>query len=386
MFKILTLNKISDSGLEPIKNANFSISSEEQNPDGIILRSFAMHDYPLPPTLKAVARAGAGINNIPIQKCSEEGIVVFNTPGANATAVREMVIAGLLLSNRKIYQGINWAQSLTGDVAKLVEKGKGDFVGPELYGKKIGIIGLGAIGVLVANACVALGMEVIGVDPFMSVEAAWAISRSVRRTKDINEIYGQCDYISLHIPYNEKTKHTINESVLEKVKKGVKLINFARGEIVDNAALKKALDDGTVSTYVTDFPTEELLGNPKIITIPHLAASTPEAEENCALMASEELKNYLETGVIKNSVNFPNCDIPLADGKRICIVHRNTSNIIGPITTALAERKLNITDMLSASKGDYAYALIDVDSKEINETEITEKCLAIEGVLKVRIL
>ncbi|GHV40517.1 D-3-phosphoglycerate dehydrogenase [Clostridia bacterium] len=387
-FKILTLNKISKTGLAPLTEDKFEISDEMANPDGIILRSFAMHEYELPKSLLAVARAGAGVNNIPIPKCAEAGIVVFNTPGANANAVKEMVIAALMLSNRKIVDGINWAQALSrkGDVAKLVEKGKGEFVGPEITGKKLGIIGLGAIGVLVANAAVHLGMEVIGYDPFLSVESAWTISRSVKRAKDINEIYEQSDYITLHSPYNDKTKNMINADVLAKVKKGVRILNFARGELVENAAVKAAVADGTVSTYITDFPVEELLGIPGIITVPHLAASTPEAEENCAVMAANELKDYLEAGVIKNSVNFPDAYLPFAGGVRFCVIHKNMPKILGPITTVFADKGININEMVSSSKGDFAYAILDTPSGDYDLDAIDKELLAVTGVIKTRVI
>jgi len=383
MYKILTLNKISDSGLASIKNENYQITSEEKNPDGIILRSFAMHDMELPKSLLAVARAGAGVNNIPLDKCAEAGIVVFNTPGANANAVKEMVVAGMLMSNRKVVDGINWAQTLKGqgDVAKMVEKGKGDFAGGELYGKKLGVIGLGAIGVLVANAAVSLGMDVVGVDPYISVEGAWSISRSVGRAADFDEIYKDCDYITIHVPFNDATKSMINAEAISKMKKGVRIMNFSRGEIVDNAAIIKAVKDGTVARYVTDFPVDELLGIENIITIPHLAASTPEAEENCAVMASRQLKDFLETGNIKNSVNFPNCEMPYTGKKRLCIVHKNIPNIIGPLTTAPANKGINIGNMISKSKGDFAYTMLDIDDED---NGVSEELKNVAGVISVR--
>ncbi|MDR2903667.1 MAG: 3-phosphoglycerate dehydrogenase, partial [Clostridiales bacterium] len=347
MFQILTLNKISASGLSHLPKENFEITDATDTPDGVILRSFSMHDMALPKSLKAVARAGAGVNNIPIDKCSEQGIVVFNTPGANANAVKELVIAGLLLSSRRVVDGINWAQGLAGqtDVAKLVEKGKADFVGPEIMGKKLGVIGLGAIGVLVANACNSLGMEVYGFDPFVSVDSAWSISRGVHKAASLDEIYANCDYITVHVPFNKDTKGMIGAESIAKMKDGVRILNFARGELVDDTAIKAAVDAGKVSFYVTDFPNENLLGIKNIITVPHLGASSPESEENCAAMAAQELKEFLETGTIKNSVNFPNCDVPYTGRKRACITHRNVPSVLSALTSVFSAKKINIDNM-----------------------------------------
>ncbi|MDR1689819.1 MAG: 3-phosphoglycerate dehydrogenase, partial [Clostridiales bacterium] len=297
MYNILTLNKIAEIGTEKLPKETYSVSSECENPDAIMLRSFNMHETQLPKNLKAVARAGAGTNNIPIDKCSESGVVVFNTPGANANAVKELVIASLFLTCRKIYQGINWAQTLKGEgdkVPALVEKGKAQFAGPEIAGKKLGVIGLGAIGGLVANACRDLGMEVLGCDPFISVEGAWGLSRGVHKAANYEEIYAQCDYITIHVPYNDQTRGMFNAEVFGKVKKGLTLLNFSRGELVDNGAVKEALANGSLSCYVTDFPNDELLGADGVIAVPHLGASTYEAEDNCAVMAALQLKDYLE--------------------------------------------------------------------------------------------
>ncbi len=384
MYKILTLNNISPIGLCRLPEEHYQVTSDEQNPDGILLRSYNMHDMPLPAGLKAVARAGAGVNNIPIDTCTEAGVVVFNTPGANANAVRELVMAGLLLSSRRIIDGVNWVQGLQGEtgVAKLVEKGKSTFVGPELFGKKLGVIGLGAIGVLVANAANAMGMEVYGYDPFMSVEAAWSLSRSVRRADGIDMIIENCDYITIHVPLNDDTRKMFNKDTLARMKKEVRILNFSRGELVDDEAMIAALDNGTVGAYVTDFPNETLLGHKNIITIPHLGASTPESEDNCAEMAAIELKNYLEYGNIENSVNFPSCYMPYVGKKRICIMNRNVPNVVGSITTALAQKGMNIDNMLNKSKGDHAYTMIDVDGGDMEA--VAEEIRKLDGIIAVR--
>ena len=386
MYKIATLNKISDTGLSVLDKNKFAISSDEQNPDGAILRSFSMHEMELPSSLKCVARAGAGVNNIPLDKCSEKGIVVFNTPGANANAVKELVIAGLLLSSRKISQGITWAQTLKGQdgVAALVEKGKGAFVGPEIMGKKLGVIGLGAIGVLVANAASALKMDVVGFDPFLSVDAAWSVSTRVQKAKSVEEIIETCDYISIHVPFNKDTKGMINAETLANVKPGVRILNFSRGELVDNAAIIEALASGKVDTYVTDFPVDELLGVDGVIPVPHLGASSPESEENCAYMAALELRDYLEHGIIKNSVNFPNCDMPYTGRTRICVPHKNIPSVISAITTAVGKKNINIDNMMNKSRGDYAYTMLDVDQGDLVGLEA--ELMAVDGVISVRII
>ena len=386
LYKIATLNKISDTGLSVLDKNKFAISDNEQNPDGVILRSFSMHDMELPASLKCVARAGAGVNNIPIDKCAEKGIVVFNTPGANANAVKEMVLAGLLLSSRKIAQGITWAQGLKGqgDVAALVEKGKASFVGPEIMGKKLGVIGLGAIGILVANAAHALKMDVMGYDPFMSVDAAWSISTHVHKAANIDEIIESCDYITIHIPFNKETKGMFNADAFSRVKDGVRILNFSRGELVDNAAIVDALKSGKVDTYVTDFPVDELLGVDGVIPVPHLGASTPESEENCAFMAAQEMRDYLEFGIIKNSVNFPNCDMPYTGRTRVCVPHKNIPSVISAITTAVGKKNINIDNMMNKSRGDYAYTMLDVDQGDLSGLEA--ELMAVEGVISVRIV
>ena len=384
MFNVLTLNNISSVGTDYLPKDDYNISSDCENPDAIMLRSFNMHDYDLPESVRAVARAGAGVNNIPLDKCTERGVIVFNTPGANANAVKELVIAGLLLSSRKIYQGVAWANSLKGQegIAGLIEKGKAEFVGPEILGKKLGVVGLGAIGVLVANCARSLGLSVIGYDPFLSVEGAWALSRAVQKADSLDEIYADCDYISIHIPLNKETKAMFNTDVFAKFKKGMRVLNFSRAELVDDAALLAAIAAGNISAYVTDFPTDSLIGADGVIPIPHLGASTPESEDNCAAMAALQLKDYLEFGNIRNSVNFPDCVLNYTGRKRFCILHKNMPNIIGPITTAVAKANLNIDNMINKSKGAVAYTMIDVDGVELEK--VTADITRIDGVISVK--
>ena len=386
MFDILTLNKIAACGLDQLDSEKYAITDNaEANCDGIILRSFAMHDMDLPKSLKAVARAGAGTNNIPIDKCSEKGIVVFNTPGANANAVKELVLAGLFLSSRDIVGGINWATTLSGDdVAKQVEKGKSNFAGSEIRGKTLGVIGLGAIGVLVANAANHLGMKVIGYDPYLSVDAAWRLSSHIKHAKTADEVYAEADYITIHIPLTGDTKHTINRDTIAKMKDGVKVLNFARGELVDIDAMKTALVSGKVSKYVVDFPSSEAINVEGIIAIPHLGASTEESEDNCAVMAAQELSNYLETGNILNSVNFPNCELPFSGKGRICVLHKNIPNMLTQFTTLFAESNHNIADLINKSKKDLAYTIINTD--DVVTDDIIDKIKAVNGVLRVRVI
>jgi len=386
MFNVLTLNKIADCGLNELPNNNFTVSDDVKNPDGIILRSYVLPQEDLTEGLQAIARAGAGVNNIPVESCAEKGIVVFNTPGANANAVKELVLAGLLLSSRNVVGGISWAQGLHGQtgVAKLVEKGKSQFVGPELAGKNLGIIGLGAIGVLVANACRYLGMRVFGYDPYISVDAAWGLSRGVRKAPDLDSLLAECDYISIHVPSNVETKGMFNSDVFSKCKKGVRVLNFSRAELVDNASVKEAIENEIVSCYVTDFPVEAVLDNDKIITIPHLGASTPESEDNCATMAAAQLREYLLYGNIKNSVNFPDCEIPYVGKKRICVIHRNVAKVVGPITSLFADRSINIDNMINKSKGEYAYTMLDVDCDSCEGIE--EELLKVANIIKVRVI
>lgn len=363
MYQIQTLNKISKKGLA-VLDSNYNCADEIDNPDGIILRSYKMHDMELPESLRAVARAGAGVNNIPIDKCTDAGIVVFNTPGANANAVKELVIAALLLSSRKIVQGIEWAKTLAGEgdaVGALVEKGKSNFVGPEIEGKTLGVVGLGAIGVRVANAAHHLGMDVVGFDPYLSVDAAWHLTRFAHKANSLDEVLQKADYITIHVPSTPSTKGMFNSEAFANMKKGSRLLNFSRGDLVDETDVQEALENGALAAYITDFASEALLKNDKVICMPHLGASTPESEENCAVMAANEIKDFLENGNIKNSVNFPNCDMGKKTGDRITILHKNVPSMIKKITDVLDS--VNIANMLNKSKGDNAYTMIDVDGK-----------------------
>ena len=383
MFNILTLNKIAKCGLDQL-NDNYKITDDANvDADGIILRSFKMHDMELPESLKAVARAGAGTNNIPIDKCSEKGIVVFNTPGANANAVKELVIAGMLLASRDVIGGVAWANTLTGDdVDKQVEKGKSNFAGCEIKGTTRGIIGLGAIGILVANAAYALGMEVIGYDPYLSVDSALKLSRHVKKANSPEEVYAAADYITIHVPLMDSTRNTINAETIAQMKDGVIILNFARGGLVNNADIKKALADGKVAKYVVDFADSETVNQPGIINIPHLGASTAESEDNCAVMAAQELADYLENGNILNSVNFPNCSLPEDNIGRIAIAHKNIPNVIAKFTEALSS--VNISDMINKSKGELAYTIINTD--HAIPAEAIEKLNQIDAVIRVRVI
>jgi len=386
-YKVQTLNNISKKGLK-LLGENYTVLDQPENPDAILLRSYKMHDMDIPTSVKFVGRAGAGVNNIPLDKCSEQGIVVCNSPGANANAVKELVIAGMLLSSRKVVDGIQWSNTLAdkGDeVPALVEKGKGAFGGPELYGKKMGVIGLGAIGVLVANMAVDFGMKVYGFDPFISIDNAWGLSRKVRRAVSKEEIFKNCDYISLHIPYMDETKDYVNADLLKDTKEGLRLLNFARGGLVNYDALENAIEDGIVATYITDFPNERLLKMKNVINIPHLGASTPESEENCAEMAIHSLKEYLENGNIINSVNYPDCNMGVCEAEnRITVNHANVPNMLGQITKILADHNLNIAVMTNKNRGAWAYTMMDVDSNVGEDVKTALK--GIKGVTRVRIL
>lgn len=383
MYTIKTINNISKTGLANF-DEQYTINADATNPDGIIVRSAALHDEVFPESLKAIARAGAGVNNIPVERCSEEGIVVFNTPGANANAVKELVFAGMLMSARKIYEGISWAKhDHEGDLSKRVEKEKKNFAGSELMGKSLGVIGLGAIGIQVANLALKFGMDVYGYDPFISIDAAWNLSRSVKHAKNLEEIYKNCDYISVHVPLTQDTKHLINEEAIVKMKDGVHLLNFARGGLLDDAAVCKALKDGKVATYVTDFPTNEIQDIEGVITVPHLGASTEEAEENCVVKAVMELKEFLEHGNIQNSVNFPNVYMEPSGCERIALIHRNVPKMLAQIADTLAQDNVNIENMINKSKKDFAYTLVDVDVK-INEQALAN-LKAIEGIIRVNL-
>ena len=388
MFKIQTLNKISTQGLAEFPRDDYEVASEILNPDAILLRSADMHSMEIPGSVKAVARAGAGTNNIPIPAMTEKGIVVFNTPGANANAVRELAILSLLMASRPVVQANAWVKTLAGkgsEIADLAEKGKSQVVGPEIRGKTLGVIGLGAIGAMVANSASDLGMKVIGYDPFISIEAAWSLSRSVRKAETLDTILTQSDYITIHVPQTPETKGLINAERIKAMKNGVRIINLARGGLVVNADIIAGINSGKIACFVTDFTDEDLLNNDKIVCLPHLGASTPEAEENCALMAVRQLKNFLETGAIVNSVNFPKCKIedPIpVNGTRLCISHKNIPNMVGQITTVLAGASLNIAGMVNQNRGDLAYNIIDLDTNVSDE--IIDKLQSIEGVIKVR--
>lgn len=386
MYQILTLNKISPCGLDVFDKAKYRIAEDCTNPDGILVRSAAMHDVALPQSLKAIARAGAGVNNIPIDKCSEQGIVVFNTPGANANAVKELVICALLMSARKIYPAMEWTQTLKGqgeEVPKLVEKGKSQFVGPELCGKKLGVVGLGAIGTRIANFARHLDMEVWGYDPYMSVETAWNISRDIKRATSLKEIYENCDFITLHLPSTPETKGMINSQSIQMMKHGVRLLNFARGDLVINEDLIEGLNEKQIRCYFTDFPCDELLGHPGVLAIPHLGASTPESEDNCAKMAASELVDYLENGNIKNSVNLPAVSMARSGDMRITIIHKNIPAMITKIAAEISDSGVNIENLTNKSKKDYAYTMVDINGS-VNDSVIA-KLREIEGVIRVNI-
>ena len=386
MFRIKTLNEIS-----PVINAvltdEYQVGKDVENEQGIIVRSAKMHYLELPDSLLAIARAGAGYNNIPVDKCSTSGIVVFNTPGANANAVKELVVAGMLLAGRDIVGGIEWARTLKGEgdkVAALVEKGKGQFVGHELKGKTLAVIGLGAIGTMVANTGHALDMEVYGYDPFLSVDHALMLSRSVHKATDLDKLLGQADIVSLHLPLMDKTRGMVNADYLARMKDGAVLLNFSRGELADSAAVLSALESGKLSRYVTDFPSDEMLCAKGVIAIPHLGASTPESEDNCAEMAARELADYLARGAITNSVNYPACDPGYTDGARLCVLHANVPNMVGAITAQLAGKGINIANMVNKSRAAVAYTVIDADSAIDPET--VAAVASIENVYKVRLI
>ena len=380
---IQLLNKIAKIGLDQLGDG-YQVGEEIANPDGIMVRSAVMHDMEFGADLKAIARAGAGVNNIPIERCSAEGIVVFNTPGANANGVKELAVCALLLAARNIVGGIEWAKSLAGtaDVAKQVEKGKSKFAGTELQGKTLGVIGLGAIGGMIANTAIALGMNVIGCDPFLSVEGAWNLDHNIKRAATYDEIFEKADYITLHVPATKDTKNMICTENIAKMKDGAKIINLSRADLVNAAELKAALADGKISAYVTDFPTEDILDGVNVVAIPHLGASTEESEDNCAVMAAKELDDYLTNGNITNSVNFPNLSMPRTGAARICVLHANIPAIITKITAALADEGLNIENMTNKSKGDNAYTVADVANAP--SADALARIAAVEGIYKVR--
>ena len=388
MNDILLLNKIAACGTDIFDKNNYSLSNDCEDPDAILVRSAAMHDMEFGPSLEAIARAGAGVNNIPIDRCSKEGIVVFNTPGANANGVKELTLAALLLAARDIVGGSKWADSLAGesDVAAKVEKGKSSFAGIELKGKTLGVIGLGAIGGMVANVgdSPVIGMNVIGYDPYLSVEAAWNISKSVTKASGYDEIFEKSDFITVHVPLTPETKEMFNKESFAKMKDGVRIINLSRAGLVNTEDMKEALKSGKVARYVCDFPTDDTVGVEGIVSIPHLGASTEESEDNCAMMAVRQLIDYLENGNIKNSVNFPSVSLERGNFKRLCVLHYNVPAVLSKISSAFAEDGINIEHLSNRSKGDLAYTMADVDIKEIPES-VVEKVAKIEGVIRINI-
>ncbi|MCL1959430.1 MAG: phosphoglycerate dehydrogenase [Spirochaetes bacterium] len=384
MFRIQTLNKISPLGLELFPRDKYEIASDILNPDAILVRSADMNSTEIPSSVLAIARAGAGYNNIPVQRCSESGVVVFNTPGANANAVKELTLAALLISSRDIVGGINWTASVAdkADVADLVEKEKSRFTGPELKGKTLGVVGLGAIGVMVANDAISLGMDVIGYDPYISVDAAWNLSREVVRADTLESLLMKSDYITLHIPLGDNTKGLLDAEKFRIMKKDARVINFSRNALVKDKDIIEALGSGKLSAYVTDFPTVELLACKKVIGIPHLGASTPEAEDNCAVMAVKQIMDYLEAGAIRNSVNFPRCKLDQRAPNRLLVINKNIPNMVGQITTLLAGANLNITDLINHHRDEYAYNIIDTEQQI--SSAVLEKIHKVEGIIRVR--
>jgi D-3-phosphoglycerate dehydrogenase len=387
MYQIQYLNKISKAGTERFTD-NYTVGEEVQNPDAIMVRSANMLEMELPQKLLAIARAGAGVNNIPLDKCSEKGIVVFNTPGANANAVKELVLCGLLLSSRRIVPAAEWCKTLKGkgaEVPKLIEKGKSQFVGPEIKGKTLGVIGLGAIGVLVANAAKSLGMEVYGYDPYLSVDAAWGLSRSIHHAQTLDDIWANCDYITIHVPQTPDTKGMICKESISKMKDHVRILNFARGGLVDSDSILEGIKSGKVASYATDFPNDEMIGVDGIIAIPHLGASTPESEDNCARMAANELRDYLENGTIHNSVNMPMVSMARdKNTQRICVLHRNMPNTISRFSGILADMGINIENMQSKSRKEYAYTIVDVTGDIANEA--AQKLQSLDEVIRARVI
>lgn len=386
MYNVLTLNKISETGIKNF-TSDYKCSDDIKNPDAILVRSASMHETEFAPETLAVARAGAGVNNIPIEECAKKGIVVFNTPGANANAVKELVLCGLLLSSRKIVPAIEWVKATLKDdenFSKSVEKGKSAFAGPEIKGKKLGVIGLGAIGVLVANAAQALGMEVYGYDPYLSVDAAWNLSRSVKHVTNLDDIFSSCDYITLHVPLTDSTRGVINTISIAKMKDNVRILNFARDELVETNDIIKALSDGKVAAYVTDFGNPALLDANGVIVLPHLGASTPESEDNCAVMAVDEIVDYLENGNITHSVNYPSVSVPRSGKTRITILHKNVPNVISNISAAVANENINIDNMVNKSRGEFAYTMLDTDTDVSDDAIAAIK--ALDNIIRVRVI
>lgn len=389
---IKTLNNIAEKGMDVFNNNdNYIVDDQSDNPDAIIVRSYNMHDLELGDNLKAIARAGAGVNNIPIDKCTKDGIVVFNTPGANANAVKELVLTALMASSRNLFQGLEWVRTLEGkgeEVPSLVEAGKKQFVGQEIKGKKLGVIGLGSIGALVANDALDLDMDVIGYDPFISVNTAWNLARNIERAMSLEEVFKEADYITVHVPLTDDTKNMFNTEAFNIMKDGVHIFNFSRGGLVNEDDMEEALESGKVGKYVTDFPNEKVLKMKNTVAVPHLGASTKESEENCAVMAAEQVKEFLETGNIKNSVNFPNASIPYTGRRRVTAFHKNVKNMVGQISALISEKDLNIADMINRSRDEYAYTMIDIDEKVNGDVipALEEKIKAIDGMINVRII
>ena len=383
---ILALNNISKAAETKLK-ADYNFTTESDAPDAIVLRSFSMHDYALPGSVLAVARAGAGTNNIPVAEYAKKGVVVFNTPGANANAVKELVIAALIMSGRKLVDGIKWVDTLAGkgaEIGKTVESGKKAFVGREILGKTLGVIGLGAIGILVANAALALGMKVVGYDPYLTTDHALKIDSKVVVVESLDELMSESDFVTIHVPYMESTKNTINAANIAKMKKGSVVINLARGELVDTDAVLDAVKSGQLSRFVTDFPSEKVIGVENVIALPHLGASTPEAEDNCAIMAAAELKDFLENGNVKNSVNFPSCSAPRAGAERITVIHKNEKSVLSAITDIIGKAGCNIENFVSQSRGEYAYAIVDT-TEELPDSAIESIC-KMSSVIKCRVI
>jgi D-3-phosphoglycerate dehydrogenase len=387
MYNIQVYNSIAERGLEVLTGPGIQVSQTDE-PDGILLRSYNLHEQALPSTVKGVARAGVGVNNIPVEELTERGVVVFNTPGANANAVKELVIMSLIASSRHLFRAVSWTQGLQGQaVPDIVEAGKKEFVGSEILGKRLGVIGVGAIGVLVANDALSLGMDVVAFDPFISVNTAWQLSRDVQRAHSLDEIFQTCDYITMHVPLTDETREMLNKKAFGQMKPGIRILNFSRGELVHEDDLEVALDKQIVSHYITDFPNEKVIGMNHVVAIPHLGASTLESEENCAYMAAKQLKQFLETGNIHNSVNFPNVHMPFTGRtNRVTVLHQNIPNMVGQITSILANFSINIADMMNRSKGPWAYTLMDLDHNVDNKEELINRIKQINGVRKVRIL
>ena len=384
MKKIKLMNKIAKVGVEVFDKQKYEVSDFAENPDALMVRSAVLHEMTFGDNMLAISRAGAGVNNIPVERCAKEGIVVFNTPGANANGVKELAVAALMLASRNIVGGIEWVKTLESepDVAKAVESGKSKYAGVEILGKNLGVIGLGAIGGLVANTARSLGMNVIGCDPFLTVNAAWSLSRAVKHAQNYEEIYANADYITLHVPATKDTKGMINKDTIAKMRDGVRIINLSRADLVNADDMKEAILSGKVAAYVTDFPTEKTLNVPGIINIPHLGASTAESEDNCAIMAAQELVEFLETGNIKNSVNYPAVSIPHTGASRICLMHLNVAGMLSKITDIVSAAGINIENMSNGSKGDYAYTILEMTEKA--SADVAEKLKNIDGVIKVR--